>query len=56
MFYHFNGPYRTDGIAVTTANTAFPDIKSSLTFGDALNRTVFSTSATFNASIVDIKL
>ena len=53
---YFHGPYGTDGIAVATTDTAFPNDKSSLPFGDALNRTVLSTSTTFNTSVINIKL
>ena len=55
-FRHFNGPYRTDGVTIATADTAFANIKSSLPFGDALNRAIYGTRTTLNTSVVYMKL
>jgi len=54
-FRHFDGPNRTDGITIATADTAFPNIKSSLPFGDALNWTIYGTRTTLNTSVIDMK-
>lgn len=49
------GPNRTDGVAITTTDTAVANNKFCSAFGDALYRAVFRTSPAFNTGIVYIK-